>query len=140
MDQINIGGNMSWEHFDAIAQGNVTITDLEGTFLSHTRYALGKVTTGRSRSFHCYRLVITHGTITYIGEDKYSMRRALMGCAEKLRADHFSITVVGLSDSFKETGLSSNTGYGYLPSNKKSVHMMDEMGSSTLEHPSTDNE
>lgn len=118
---------MSWEHFTATSRGSVIVTDLDSSFRSPAEYAFGTVATGRTRSFHGYRLTIEHGTNIYIGDSRYSMRDAIVDCARKLQAANLSISVAGLSDSFRESGLSENSGYGYWDDRKDPVHMMAEV-------------
>ncbi len=118
---------MSWEHFTATSRGSVTVTDLGSRRRSPAEYALGTVATGKARSFHGYRLTIEHGAKTYVGDSRYSLREAIVDCARKLNAANLSISVASLSESFKETGLSENSGYGYWDDRKDPVHMMAEV-------------
>lgn len=118
---------MSWEHFTATSRGSVTVTDLGSRRRSPAEYALGTVATGKTRSFHGYRLTIEHGDKIYIGDSRHSMRDAVVDCARKLQAANLSISVAGLSDSFRETGLSENSGHGYRSDRDDPVHMMSKV-------------
>jgi hypothetical protein len=119
---------MAWEHFTASKEGPgiLTVTDLATKKNYCAKYAIGKVETGRSRSFHGYRLIVYFKSEEFIG-DSHSMQGALMACAQKLEAAGLEINVAGLSSDFHESGLSSNSGFGYDEKRGGgSIHMMSE--------------
>ena len=119
---------MIWEHFDAGQAGEVTVTDGYRTY--GCVYEIGEVTTGRQRVFSRYfiRVTLPDGTLE-IGEDQHSVRSALMNVATKLSARNLRLMAVGASLGFGETGLSWNSGWGYVDGCSKAVHMMSEAAS-----------
>lgn len=127
---------MPWKHYRNSARGTVTVTNLETDLQTSATYSVSTVSTGRSQVFYGYAVELTCCGTRYIGEDRYSIRHALRDLAEKLSTTHLSISVAGLSDAFEETGLSGNTGFGYLRGRKSAIHMMEEISPRSPTNPS----
>lgn len=120
---------MSWEHFAPSATGTLNVTSQDGGEINIANYEIGTVSTGKSHSFYGYRLVISWNTEKFTGNDRRTMIKALRDCAEQLWLAGFQINVVGLTKEYSESGLSFNSGFGYLNRKGYPIHMMCELGS-----------
>ncbi|WP_150131875.1 hypothetical protein [Sphingomonas carotinifaciens] len=89
-------------------------------------YEMGIVSTGRSRVFagHFVGVTLPSGT-EFSGEDEHSLRAALRKLDAHLGAVDLELRSVGLDPRFSESGLSVDTGWGYVPGEEGAVHMMD---------------
>lgn len=116
---------MSWEHLRTTHQGSCWLQNPDGEQeLVATRMAA--VETGRSRTFWGYRVVVQQITGEQTkGEDRHNLHNALKQCDENLRAAGYQMKVMGLRPDFYETGLSFNSGYGYVDDVNDPVHMLD---------------
>jgi hypothetical protein len=76
---------------------------------------MGAVTTGKQRVFHSFYVSVElpDGS-TAIGEDRHSVIVALDAVAVVVRNRGFRLLAAGLDRRFYETGLSHNTGCGYM--------------------------
>jgi hypothetical protein len=89
------------------------------------RVQYGSVTTGKQRVWVGYfvQVVDVNGR-EWLAEDPHSLRRALRKVEACLNEASLSLAVVGLSSDWSETGLSANTGYGYVPNASGPIHML----------------
>lgn len=115
---------MNWKHYEQWQRGSASI--VIGGEDHETRYDLGEVSTGRQRVFHRYfvRLFLPDGS-QLIGEDAYGLRAALFDLDRQLQERDMLLLVAGLEPNWSESGLSFNSGYGYLACCDHGVHMMD---------------
>lgn len=116
--------NMVWRHFEAWQSGTAYITGGGRDFDCH--YDIGTITTGKQRVFHRFYIsvVLLDGN-TVVGEDPYNVLSALYVLDRELRNRGMTLLVAGLDDQFRESGLSANSGYGYLPNIDRAIHVMD---------------
>lgn len=114
---------MNWKHYEIWQSGTTTIT--HGGKEALCNFATGGITTGKQRVFHriFIRLTLPDGT-EIIGEDPHNLRTALLDLAHKLRVEGFELHAAGMDPRFYETGLSHNSGLGYIDAIGR-VHMMD---------------
>ena len=87
----------------------------------------GQVTTGRTETHHGYfvRIVSQQGE-EWIGEDRHRLIEALLCAFKAAQQSGWSVIAIGLSGQFKETGLSSNSGFGVHPAYPdRHVHMLE---------------
>lgn len=77
-------------------------------------WEFGLIETGRSGLFNGYFVRVSSGDCEWLGSDPHSLRRALRLAAVACQRDGYTLGVVGLSDRFQESGLSYNTGYGWV--------------------------
>ena len=104
-----------WRRYEPIRTGQCLI-ETAATIIS-VRYELGTVHTGRSRVFVGFFVKLTpRDGVEWLGEHPYSLRRALRRLAvETLASEGWRFAdAPGLSGSWYETGLSANTGFGYV--------------------------
>jgi len=115
---------MGWKNYEPWRIGDALISD-DGHTIGAI-FEMGTVTTGRQRVFHRYyiRVYVRDGS-EFTGEDPYQLKAALSNLDHQLRAQNYLLLVAGLDPRFSESGLSFNSGFGYLPEIKDAVHMMD---------------
>lgn len=87
------------------------------------RWEIGEIETGRSRVFHSYFVKIILADKEYLGTHEHSLRSALRNAAEACERGGLQPPWIGLDEEFRETGLSWNTGWGYIGS--AAIHMME---------------
>ena len=115
---------MAWKHYEPWTKGKTCIID--GDYAIDTPFEMGAVTTGRQRVFHRYyiRVHMLDGSVL-TGEDEGSIRAALFALDRVSRARGLALLVAGLDDSFRESGCSADSGFGYCSEVARAVHMME---------------
>lgn len=115
---------MAWKHYEPWTRGKTCIID--GDYAIDAPFEMGAVTTGRQRVFHRYyiRVHMLDGSLL-TGEDEGSVRAALLALDRMCGASGLALLVAGLDDSFRESGCSANSGFGYCPEVDRAVHMME---------------
>ena len=86
----------------------------------------GTVATGKSEVHWGYfvRIVGPNGE-EWLGEDRYSLRAALVQAAAATADSGWELLAIGLGDDWTQTGLTENSGYGYHPAFDRRVHMLE---------------
>lgn len=110
-----------------LGDGMQVVSEAEGSW--------GSVWTGRTEVFWGYfvRLEGPAGE-SWLGEDRRSIRQALVQAAAAAEANGWSLLAIGLTDEWQESGLSGNTGYGSHPGfPDRHVHMLEPPPSPRLE-------
>lgn len=102
----------SWRHFETRDSG-LSWADA-GEVEITVRWAHGIVETGRSRVFAGYFVRVEVGNLTFSDTDQHSLRQALRVVAEQAKNEGINLRFAGLWDQFEESGLSANTGWGYI--------------------------
>jgi hypothetical protein len=115
---------MAWRHYEVRASGATLIEDDDNPIAA--TYEMGIISTGLSRVFagHFVSITLPSGT-DFSGEDEHSLRAALRKLAAHLAAVDLELRCFGMEDDFSESGLSADTGFGYLPGYDSAIHMMD---------------
>ena len=113
----------NWLHYEPCAEGDACVIDERD--MRHCPYEIGSVTTGRQRVFHSYYIKVTLPGEEVSGHDLHSMHAALLDLDHQLRARKLILVAAGVEPSFSESGLSFNSGFGYLPYCNQAVHIMD---------------
>ncbi len=121
-DVTDWGRAMAWDQMRPTKEGRCVLRAPDGTTELAT-FSLGTVETGRHRQFRGYRLVVEREDESFVGNDRHHMIDAVRDCARALEAEGLRMLVMGLSDSFAESELSANSGYGY--SDDEAGHLMD---------------
>ena len=85
--------------------------------------SFGTVETGRTRVFFGFYVQIKHDGFDWYGEDRGCFRNALKAMGATALRDGYTICAAGLDEDFRETGLSFNSGWGYI--NDQLAHMLD---------------
>lgn len=121
---------MPWEHFDIRRSGScMARIDETGEILT-CDYETGIISTGKTRVFWGYQIIIRMGWKEIIGRSKgYSetYALALKDCTEQLAAMGITLLVAGNSADYSESALSGGSGYGYLEGKQGGVHLMSSM-------------
>ena len=115
---------MEWRHYDVRAAGMVTVLDNNGLPIE-VPYELGFVDNGRSRVFSGYFVRVrldTEGVTS--SEDEHSFFRAVRKLAALLDKMCLTLICAGTDPRWAESGLSFNSGWGYLPDHDDPVHIM----------------
>lgn len=114
---------MDWKNFETWRGGWVAVQGTERG--QRCPYELGVIVTGRQRVFHRYaiRLTLADGA-QLMGEDEFNLRDALRDLASQLEVRDMTIIVAGMDERFSESGLSHNSGFGYIEGVDGAVHMM----------------
>ena len=121
---------MTWRHYETRSTGAVLVNK-SGIPLAAT-YEMGIVSTGRSRVWAGHFVSVTLPSDTeFSGEDEHSLRAALRKLDAHFAAVDLELRCVGLDPEFSESGLSVDTGWGYVPGGDGAVHMMDAPSSRT---------
>lgn len=115
---------MAWRHREVRAQGKALVVQ-DGAPIA-ADYGMGIITTGRARVFagHFISLTLPSGT-EFSGENERSMRDALRALAHSLVVVDLELRCAGMETDFTESGLSLDTGFGYLPGYDGAIHMLD---------------
>lgn len=116
---------MSWKKYQPIKSGDCDLA-FDGE-VAAAHYEVGLIETGRSRVFAGYYVRVTSSEGgEWLGEDARSMLGALHAAHEVAAHDRGALMCAGLDDGFYETGLSGNTGYGYI-GRSDAIYMMDRL-------------
>ena len=115
---------MAWRHYETKTTADCELLGPSGT--AGAIIELGSVTTGKQRVWAGFFAKITaEGGTIHIGENPHSMRQALRAAADQAGLAGWLPLLVGVDENFYETGLSENTGYGYLRGRTGPFHMLD---------------
>lgn len=115
---------MIWKKYQQRRTGECHI-DLNGEGIL-AEFEMGIIETGRQGVFFGHYIkVLGPDCEEWLGEDASSMRAALRALDEDIGRDGGRLLCAGLLDGFQESGLSVDTGYGYIDSYPRAVHMME---------------
>lgn len=115
---------MNWQHYEPNQTGLACVIDHDRDL--NCPFEIGVVTTGKQRVFHRYYLkVVAPDGTDIIGTSEHSLREALLVVGRQFDERGLILFVAGTNPDFYESGLSANSGYGYLPTVNRAVHMMD---------------
>lgn len=112
------------EYFEVYQEGTCKLRRSRDGTLIDAEYLMGGVYTGKQRVFEGYQVAVLLGSDPWIGRDNHSLRAALRKVASQCESAGFRLSVAGVADGYSESGLSSNTGFGYIQGER--VHMMTE--------------
>ncbi len=115
---------MDWKKHRQRRAGECHI-DLKGEGIV-AEFEMGIVETGRQRVYagHYIKVIGPDGE-EWTGEDAWSVREALRELDEEIGRDGGRLLCAGLHGGFRESGLSADTGYGYIDGHRGAVHMME---------------
>lgn len=115
---------MIWKNYRPRRTGECHI-DLNGEGIL-ADFEMGIIETGRQRVFsgHFIKVLGPDGE-EWLGEDASSMRAALRALDDDIGHDVGRLLCAGLLDGFHESGLSVDTGFGYIDGYPRAVHMME---------------
>lgn len=115
---------MAWKHYEPWKAGTATVVVEDE--IGECRYDFGAISTGRQRVFHrFYARVEFPDSGALVGEDPHSVRAALDDLDRKLQHRAIRLVAAGLDPEWVESGLSQNTGFGYLRQCDHAVHMFE---------------
>jgi len=86
----------------------------------------GIVYTGKQRVMagYFFQAILPSGEAV-LAEDPHLLRRALFALESRLNALGWSLDAIGLDEQWKESGLSSNTGWGFHPLVQGAAHVLE---------------
>lgn len=115
---------MYWKKYQQRRTGECHI-DLNGEGVL-VDFEIGIIETGRQRVYsgHYIKVLGPDGE-EWLGEDASSVRAALRALDEDIGRNGGRLLCAGLHDGFYESGLSADTGYGYIDGYPGAVHMME---------------
>lgn len=115
---------MNWQHYEPHTTGLACVIDHDRDL--YCPYEIGSITTGRQRVFHRFYIkIVAPDGADFIGTSEHSVREALLDVDRQLDQRKLTLLAAGTYPEFYETGLSANSGYGYIPTCDFAVHMMD---------------
>ena len=118
---------MSWEHFE-ISEGDFcNVLEKTSNELCECLYEIGTITTGKSRVFWGYQIIVYYKGIAIAGRNKgysgtYSL--ALKDLNTHMAEQGLTLLVAGNLRSYSESAMTGPAGYGYLRGNKTAVRIM----------------
>ena len=118
---------MSWEHFQ-ISEGDFcNVLEKASNELCECLYEIGTITTGKSRVFWGYQIIVYYKGIAIAGRNKgysgtYSL--ALKDLNTHMAEQGLTLLVAGNLRSYSESAMTGPAGYGYLRGNKTAVRIM----------------
>lgn len=118
---------MTWEHFNIEQSGKCKIIHDESGNLIDCEYARGIITTGKSREFWGYQILIKVGNEEMAGRDHANSETyaiALEDLNSKLESKGLSLLVAGNANSYSESPMSGGSGYGYTEGQQEAVDIM----------------
>ena len=115
---------MNWRHYKPWATGTTCVID--GKYALTCPWEIGQICTGKQHVFHRYyvRIQLLDGT-TVTGEDEHNVRSALFAVNTVLENRGLALLAAGLDEQWEESGLSHNSGYGFVAGVKRPVHMFE---------------
>lgn len=115
---------MIWQKLEPWEAGTASV--IHGDIEVACPFELGAIATGKQRVFHAYfvQIQLPEGT-AITGLDRHSVRAALYSTGDMLRERGLGLLAAGLLGDWYESGLSFNSGYGYLPTLHRAIHMME---------------
>jgi hypothetical protein len=117
---------MPWKHFTVMFKRNVSVSYSNEIF--SCEISIGRVYTGRSRVFVGYFCKAEINEISISHEDHGSLYVSFLQSMRELIKLGYCVNVYGLQRTYRESGLSSDSGYGYVPElSGKPFLMIDEL-------------
>lgn len=122
---------MVWEHVDVKKSGICKVLKKETGQVFDYKYERGIVSTGKSRVFWGYQILIKNGIVEIVGKSQgysetYSL--ALKDCNKKMESEGLLLLVAGNSHHYSESPISGAAGYGYIEGVKETVDIMSFSG------------
>lgn len=118
---------MNWEHFELSDQGFCAVFEKISNELYECLYEIGTLTTGKSRVFWGYQIIVYYKGVAIAGRNKgYSgtFSLALKDCNTHMAEQGLTLLVAGNLSTYSESAMSGPAGYGYITGNKTGVHIM----------------
>lgn len=112
------------EVIEVMQEGRCKLRRGSDSSLIEAEYGIGRLYTGKQRVFEGYQVSVRLGPKHLVGRSNSSLRDALRRVANECESAGFRLCVAGLVDGYSESGLSSNSGFGYVQG--ECIHMMTE--------------
>ena len=122
---ITSGEAMAWKHYTDKSTNTFT-TRSEGRKIE-CEITIGTVSTGKSRVWGGYFCRVEGPMISIECEDPWSLHQAFLDAVKQFIERGHAINLYGLDQSFHESGLSANSGFGYVSGVSGHVSMIDEV-------------
>jgi len=118
---------MVWEHFNIDDGDFCNVLEKTSNELCECLYEIGTLTTGKSRVFWGYQIIVYYKGVAITGRSKgYSetYTLALKDCNTQMAEQGLTLLVVGNLSSYSESAMSGPAGYGYIKGKKTGVRIM----------------
>jgi len=118
---------MAWEHFE-IGEGDFcNVLEKKGNAIWECLYEIGTITTGKSRVFWGYQIIVYYKGVAITGRSKgysdtYSL--ALKELNTQMAEQGLTLIVAGNLPDYRESAMSGPAGYGYITGKKTGVRIM----------------
>jgi hypothetical protein len=118
---------MAWEHFEINDGDFCNVLEKASNELCECLYEIGTLTTGKSRVFWGYQIIVYYKGVAIAGRSKgysetYSL--ALKDCNSQMAEQGLILLVAGNLSTYSESAMTGPAGYGYLRDNKTAVKIM----------------
>lgn len=101
-----------WLHFECRQAGESWADSSTGSL--KIGFEHGAIATGRTRVFYGYYVKVFANAEVHTGIDRSNLRDALKAIALHCSENGIGLRFVGLNEHFRESGLSFNSGWGYI--------------------------
>jgi len=117
---------MAWKHYTQTVGRRITA--FHDGAAHQCVISIGRAYTGKQRVFVGYFCKVECDGTFFINEHSGSIHQALLFTLKEFKASGYSVNLYGLQKSFRESGLSWNTGFGYVPKlSAKPLLMIEKM-------------
>lgn len=117
---------MSWKNYSGMFTRIVPAAH-EGD-VHQCSVSIGLFHTGRQRVFMGYFCRLECNEVVLLNENSGSLYQAFLGVMREFIRLGYTVNLYGLQNSFRESGLSVDTGYGYVPElSSKAFLMIDQL-------------
>lgn len=114
---------MAWKKYRSLKSGQCHV-DMKGEGEVFA-FQMGLIETGQCRVFAGYYIKVTdEDGEEWTGEDGASVLGALRALDDDIGQSGGRLLCAGLRDDFYESGLSANSGFGYLKGSATPIHVM----------------
>jgi len=117
---------MQWKKYHQMHSRTVRL--LKDSAIADVKVTIGNVYTGKQRVFAGFFCQIECNGLTILKEDRWNLHRSLLEAAKEVSGHGYALDLYGLQSRYSESGLCENSGYGYVPSIRKAVLMIDPIG------------
>ena len=115
---------MNWRHYKPWATGTACVID--GKYALTCPWEIGQICTGKQQVFHRFYIRIHLSDCDAVtGEDEHNVRGALFAVDAELQKRDLLLLAAGLSEDWSESGLSHNTGTGWVLGVDRPVKMLE---------------
>jgi len=117
---------MTWRHYKSSFSNEITAIN-DGNHYK-CKISIGGVFTGKQKVFVGYYCQIECNGLNLLNEHNGSLYLAFLATAREFLECGYSVNLYGLQSNYRESGLSENSGFGYVSDiSSKPFLMIDEL-------------